>query len=86
MVFGILFALVGCYVGFEMISWGFAAIPVGILWFLYGLKFPKDIWAFSINVMGGKNQIPVAEGHTELVREFITKLQNAKIAYDEGNA
>ena len=86
MVTGILVALVGGYVGFEMISWGFAAIPVGILWFLLGLKFPKDIWAFSINVMGGKNQIPVAAGHTELVREFITKLQNAKIAYEEINA
>lgn len=83
MIAGVLVAVIGLVLGIKGTSELYWGLPVGVLMFLWGMKFPKDAWAFAINVMGGKNEIPVAAGHTELVREFITKLQNAKIAYEE---
>lgn len=85
MVIGIVIAIAGAISGFAVHPGAFVALPIGILWFIYGRKNPKDVYAFAINVMGGKNEIPVAAGQTEAVRDFITKLQNAKIAYDEEN-
>ena len=69
----------------NFLACGFILIPVGIIMYLIGRKFPMDVWAFAINVMGSKNEIPVTAGQSEAVRDFITKLQNAKIAYDEAN-
>ena len=82
---GLLAGIFGLANDIEILGWGFVGIPVGVIMYLIGRKYPLDIWAFAINVMGGKNEIPVAAGQTEAVRDFITKLQNAKIAYDEAN-
>ena len=45
----------------------------------------KDQAAFELNVMGGKFSVPLKSHQVEKVRAFITKIQNAKIAYDEEN-
>ncbi len=43
----------------------------------------SDIAIFELNVMGNKTPIPIRIQDVGMVREFITKLQNAKIAYEE---
>ena len=45
----------------------------------------KDIAVFELNVMGSKTGIPIRIKDADKVRAFITKIQNAKIAYEEEN-
>lgn len=50
---------------------------------LFGWLGNPDTYCFALNIMGSKTMIPVVASKTQIVQEFITKLQNAKIAYDE---
>ena len=89
-IFGILIAG-GCYYvdhyvnlnirGLENLSmWGGIA---GAVVAIIGWLCNPDTYAFSLNIMGSNTLIPFVYSQTKVVQAFITKLQNAKIAYDE---
>jgi len=60
------------------INIAFAAIGAILGWLCY-----PDRYAFSINIMGSYTLIPIVRSQSPVVQDFITKLQNAKIAYEE---
>lgn len=63
----------------------FAGLLIGGVVGFAGWKFNPDKYAFAVNVMGAQSLIPIKVVDLPVVQEFITKLQNAKIAYDEAN-
>jgi len=63
---------------------GIGAIAIGVLVILFS-RLIKDIAIFELNVMGSKTAIPITLKEADRVRSFITKIQNAKIAYEEAN-
>lgn len=82
-VVGISIAIAGIYIGSNMASWGFWGIGIGALWALIGWFGNPDVYCFVLNILGSKTMLPITVGQTEKVRQFIEKLQNAKIAYEE---
>lgn len=81
-MWGVGIAILGLY-GFSF-SWvvGLIGLAVGALVVYVSSKF-KDVALFELNVMGGKTAIPIRQKDVGRVREFIAKIQNAKIAYEE---
>lgn len=81
-VWGVGIAILGLY-GFSF-SWvvGLIGLAVGALVVYVSSKF-KDVALFELNVMGSKTAIPIRQKDVGRVREFIAKIQNAKIAYEE---
>lgn len=67
----------------ELQSYMGLPIVVGILWGVIGWLMNPDSHIFQLNIMGSKTMIPVAKAYYTVVRDFINKLQNAKIAYDQ---
>ena len=78
----ILIGSVYCWQNMGWESWYWGAL-VGALVALFGWLGNPDTYCFALNIMGSKTVIPVVASKTQIVQEFITKLQNAKIAYDE---
>ena len=58
-------------------------LVIGAIVAVIGCLWNHDNYAFSLNIMGSNTMIPVVYSQTPEVQRFITKLQNAKIAYDE---
>ncbi len=67
----------------ELQSHMWLPIVVGILWGVIGWLMNPDSYIFQLNIMGSKTMIPVAKAYYTVVRDFINKLQNAKIAYEQ---
>ena len=58
-------------------------IAIGAIGAIIGWLCYPDRYAFSINIMGSYTLIPIVRSQSPVVQDFITKLQNAKIAYEE---
>lgn len=84
-ILGILLAAGGIYVGSKMTTYGYWGIAAGALWALIGWFGNPDTYCFALNIMGSKTLIPVVHSYYEAAKDFIDKLRNAKIAYDEVN-
>ena len=82
---GALIAIGGGCVGANMATYGYWGIAIGALWALIGWFGNPDTYCFALNIMGSKTLIPVVHSYYEAAKEFIDKLRNAKIAYDEVN-
>lgn len=81
-IFGLFVCGVGVLVlGLEVFC-GISILLTGMILVWVSLKL-SDIAIFELNVMGNKTPIPIRIQDVGMVREFITKLQNAKIAYEE---
>ncbi len=65
---------------------GVVGTLIGAAVILFVWKFIKDVAVFELNVMGNKTAIPIKLKDADRVRTFITKIQNAKIEYEEANA
>ena len=84
---------VQCYIWGVVIGLGgyFITPVIGIVGMLIGAgliffaRKIRDIAVFELNVMGSKTAIPIKQKDADRVRAFITKIQNAKIAYEEAN-
>ena len=81
----------GSLIGLSGIWFMDVSVGLGILCFVIGVlvalisRLLKDIAVFELNVMGSKTGIPIRIKDADKVRAFITKIQNAKIAYEEEN-
>lgn len=81
---GILMCGVGFFVCNLSVMVGASICVTGGILVWVGLV-TKDIAIFELNVMGNKTPIPIRIRDVARVREFLTKIQNAKIAYEEEN-
>jgi len=78
-----LYAALGKIFDFSVVT-PIVATVIGAAAIFFSRKI-NDQAAFELNVMGGKFSIPLKLHQVEMVRAFINKIQNAKIAYDEDN-